>query len=70
MEFTENGQQFLAPIYAKDGAWGPRYDPNVSVRHWDSWDKDSPNYGETRPWVAPPMGYESFFETGITRQTV
>jgi TonB-linked SusC/RagA family outer membrane protein len=68
VEFTENGQAFLAPIYAKDGAWGPRYDPNVSVRHWDSWDRDSPNYGETRPWVAPPMGYENFFETGVTRQ--
>ncbi len=68
VEFTENGQQYLAPIYAKDGAWGPRYDPNVSVRHWDSWDPDSPNYGETRPWVAPPMGYDSFFETGVTRQ--
>nr|MBI1230112.1 SusC/RagA family TonB-linked outer membrane protein [Cytophagales bacterium] len=68
VEFTENGQQFLAPIYAKDGAWGPRYDPNVNVRHWDSWDKDSPNYGETRPWVAPPMGYEEFFETGVTLQ--
>lgn len=68
VEFTENGQAFLAPIYAKDGAWGPRYDPNVSVRHWDSWDRDSPNYGETRPWIAPPMGYENFFETGVTRQ--
>ncbi|EON76453.1 TonB-dependent receptor [Lunatimonas lonarensis] len=68
VEFFENGQKFLAPIYAKDGAWGPRYDPNVRVRHWDSWDVDSPTYGETRPWVAPANPYERFFETGVTRQ--
>ncbi|WP_209332507.1 SusC/RagA family TonB-linked outer membrane protein [Lunatimonas salinarum] len=68
VEFFENGQLYLAPIYSKDGAWGPRYDPNVMVRHWDSWDRDSPTYGETRPWVAPANPYERFFETGVTRQ--
>lgn len=67
-EFTEGGETFFAPAYAKDGAWGPRYDPNISVRHWDSWDPTSPNYGETRPWVAPGNGYEEFFETGVTYQ--
>ena len=66
VEFTENGTDYLAPVYAKDGAWGPRYDPNTQVRHWDSWDPDSPNYGETRPWTAPANGYEEFFETGTT----
>ncbi len=66
VEFTENGQPFLAPVYAKDGAWGPKYDPNTQVRHWDSWDPDAPNYGETRPWVAPANDYEEFFETGTT----
>jgi TonB-linked SusC/RagA family outer membrane protein len=62
----ENGQRYLVPAYAKDGSWGPRYDPNLQVRHWDSWDPDSPNYGETRPWVAPENDYTSFFETGVT----
>lgn len=67
-EFTENGQDFLAPIYSKDGAWGPRYDPSVQVRHWDSWDPGADNYGETRPWVAPANDYKEFFETGQTWQ--
>ena len=67
-EFTENGTAYLAPIYSKDGAWGPKYDPNVLVRHWDSWDPNSDNYGEVRPWVAPNKGYEHFFETGVTLQ--
>jgi TonB-dependent SusC/RagA subfamily outer membrane receptor len=67
VEFIENGQSFLAPIYAKDGSWGPRFDPNVNVRHWDSWDPNSPNYGETRPWIAPTNGYENFFDTGPSK---
>jgi TonB-linked SusC/RagA family outer membrane protein len=64
--FRENGQEYLYPAYAKDGSWGPRYDPTVQVRHWDSWDPNSANYGETRPWVAPANDYTTFFETGRT----
>ena len=67
-EVIENGTTFLYPSYAKDGAWGPKYDPSVNVRHWDSWDPDASNYGETRPWVAPNADYEDFFETGQTWQ--
>lgn len=66
VEFTENGTAYLAPVYAKDGSWGPKYDAGTQVRHWDSWDPDAANYGETRPWVAPENGYEEYFETGKT----
>ena len=65
-EVVQDGQTFLYPAYSKDGSWGPRYDPSVQVRHWDSWDPDSPQYKETRPWVAPNAGYEEYFETGET----
>jgi TonB-linked SusC/RagA family outer membrane protein len=65
-EFNQDGTQFLAPNYAKDGSWGPKFNPNVSVRHWDSWDPGAANYKETRPWVAPENSYETFFDTGIT----
>jgi TonB-linked SusC/RagA family outer membrane protein len=65
-EFTQDGQSYNAPIYSKDGAWGPKYDPSVMVRHWDSWDPNSPMYKETRPWVAPANDYGEFFETGQT----
>ncbi len=67
-EVVENGTTYLYPAYSKDGAWGPKYDPNTQIRHWDSWDPQSPNYGETRPWVAPDAGYEDFFEIGQTFQ--
>jgi TonB-linked SusC/RagA family outer membrane protein len=65
-EFTQDGTSYLAPAYSKDGSWGPKYDPNLQVRHWDSWDPNASNYKETRPWVAPANGYENYFETGKT----
>ncbi len=66
-EVIVDGTTFLYPAYSKDGSWGPKYDPNRQVRHWDSWDENDPtNFGQTRPWVAPGSGYQDFFETGNT----
>ncbi|SHM78167.1 SusC/RagA family TonB-linked outer membrane protein [Polaribacter sp. KT 15] len=65
-EFTQDGVAYLAPNYGKDGSWGPKFNPNVLVRHWDSWDPGSSNYKEVRPWVAPENSYEDFFNTGVT----
>ncbi len=65
-EFTQDGTAFLAPNYAKDGSWGPRFNSNLLVRHWDSWDPGAANYKETRPWAAPENSYETFFDTGVT----
>lgn len=65
-EFNQNGVSYLAPAYGKDGAWGPKYDASIQVRHWDSWDPDNDMYLQTRPWVAPENDYKEFFETGVT----
>ncbi len=65
-EVIQDGVTYLYPSYSKDGSWGPKYDPNQQVRHWDSWDPGSPLYKQTRPWVAPANGYEEFFQTGST----
>jgi TonB-linked SusC/RagA family outer membrane protein len=65
-EFTQDGTSYLAPNYAKDGSWGPKFDENLLVRHWDSWDPGAANYKETRPWMAPKNSYDSFFDTGVT----
>lgn len=66
-ELIQDGTTYLHPNYKKDGSWGPKYDPNLLVRHWDSWDPNSANYKETRPWAAPANNYEKFFNTGITQ---
>ena len=65
-ELIQDGTTYLYPNYAKDGSWGPKFNPNTLVRHWDSWDPNAANYKETRPWVAPENGYETFFETGTS----
>jgi len=64
--FIQDGVGYLAPNYAKDGSLGPKFDPNILVRHWDSWDPGSSNYREVRPWVAPKNSYDTFFDTGVT----
>ena len=66
-EVNIDGTTFLYPSYSKDGSWGPRYE-NQMVRHWDSWDPQAANFGETRPWAAPGADYTNFFETGQTLQ--
>ncbi|MFT6019676.1 MAG: TonB-linked SusC/RagA family outer membrane protein [Saprospiraceae bacterium] len=66
-EVIIDGATVLYPAYGKDGSWGPKYGAQ-NVRHWDSWDPQASNFGETRPWSAPASGYEDFFETGVTYQ--
>jgi len=48
-----------------DASWGPKFDPNLQVVHWDALDPNAANYGETRAWVAPKSKVYDFFETGI-----
>ncbi len=50
---------------SEDASWGAKFDPNLMVVHWDALDPAAANYGEKRPWMAPPEGNRmpSFFET-------
>nr|WP_293165425.1 SusC/RagA family TonB-linked outer membrane protein [Allomuricauda sp.] len=63
-----NGTQYLIPQYAVDESWGPKYDPNVMVLHWDAFDQNSfpEDYLKPRPWVAPANDVDSFFNTGVS----
>lgn len=51
--------------FPEDASWGPAFDPNLLVYHWDSYDPTSPNYGKARPWVAAANGPAEFFETAV-----
>ncbi|QIY92339.1 SusC/RagA family TonB-linked outer membrane protein [Chryseobacterium gallinarum] len=44
-----------------DASWGPKFDPNLLVYQWDSFDPLSPNYGKATPWVAAKNGPIKFF---------
>ncbi len=48
-----------------DASWGPKFDPNLQVVHWDALDPLADNYGETRPWVGAKSKVYDFFETGV-----
>ena len=65
---TINGQEYKLVEYATDESWGPKYDANTNVLHWDAFDQASfpDQYLNARPWVAPENDVESFFNTGIT----
>ncbi len=52
--------------FAEDASWGPAFDPNLLVYHWDSLDPTSPNFGKAKPWVAAENGPIKFFETPFT----
>jgi len=58
----------VAPIasFDSDASFGPKFDPNLQVYQWDTFDRASPNFGKTRPWVAAQNGPDKFYETGVT----
>ncbi len=62
-----NGQTYNIVEYQLDESWGPKYNPNISVLHWDAFDPDdAANYLRPRPWVAPENDAETFFDTGVS----
>jgi len=61
-----DGNLDLSVPFNEDASRGQRFDPNLMVYQWDTFDPDSPNYGKATPWVAGANGPETFFETGVT----
>ena len=58
----------VAPVvqFDADASFGPQFDPNLMVYHWDSLDPFSPNYGKKRPWVSAKNDPREFYETAVT----
>lgn len=64
---TINGTTYDIVDYATDESWGPRYDANRLVLHWDAFDPEfSEDYLTPRPWVYPKVDKEDFFNTGVS----
>jgi TonB-linked SusC/RagA family outer membrane protein len=58
-------QDLVVPTFAPR-SWGPHFDPNLMVYHWDAFDPASPNYKKAKPWVAAANGPETFFENSVS----
>ncbi len=62
-----NGTEYNVVSYAVDESWGPKFNPNLRVLHWDAFDPEfSQDYLKPRAWTASPNDVESFFNTGVT----
>jgi len=62
-----NGTTYDIVDYATDESWGPRYDPNRLVLHWDAFDPEfASDYLTPRAWVYPKVDKEDFFNTGVS----
>jgi TonB-linked SusC/RagA family outer membrane protein len=61
------GTDYKVVQYGVDESWGPRYNPDIEVLHWDAFSTDYPDdYLNPRPWVAPEHGVRDFFNTGVS----
>jgi len=58
-----DGEPDLVTPTTEDASWGARFDPNLQVYQWDAFDKNSPYYHKSRPWVAGANDPSTFFET-------
>ncbi|CAL2088596.1 SusC/RagA family TonB-linked outer membrane protein [Tenacibaculum sp. 190524A02b] len=67
-EVTIDGNTYKVVQYDVDESWGPKFDPNEQVLHWDAFDAaDSSTYLKTRPWTVAKNGPEAFFRTGVLK---
>ncbi|GAA4150018.1 SusC/RagA family TonB-linked outer membrane protein [Chryseobacterium ginsenosidimutans] len=56
----------LQTPFTEDASYGAEFNPNLMVRQWDSYNPDSPTYGQATPWQAAKNGPIKFFETPVT----
>ncbi len=54
---------------SEDASYGARFDPNLLVYDWASFDPTSPTYQQARPWVAAQNDPLSFFENPTSLNT-
>ncbi|MEJ7770104.1 MAG: TonB-dependent receptor plug domain-containing protein, partial [Chitinophagaceae bacterium] len=61
-----DGTKDLVTPTTEDASYGVKFDPNIMVYQWDAFDRTSPNFKKSRPWVAAPNNPTQFFETAVS----
>jgi TonB-linked SusC/RagA family outer membrane protein len=64
-DINGDGTPDLVTPLSEDASYGAKFDPNLMVYQWDSFDPLSPNYGKPRPWVAAQNDPTTFFTTPV-----
>lgn len=63
---TINGTTYDVVDFSTDESWGPRYDPNRLVLHWDAFDPEfEADYLNPRAWIYPENDKDDFWDTGV-----
>lgn len=60
------GQNALIVPTTEDASYGARFDPNLKLYNWTSFDSTSQWYKQQRPWVAAENDPTTFFETAVS----
>jgi len=68
LSFDVNGDGIddLVTPTTEDASWGAKFDPNLQVYQWDAFDKSSPFFLKSRPWVAAANDPSTYFEKPVS----
>lgn len=61
-----DGKEDLVVPTGEDASWGAKFDPNLQVYDWRSFDPSSPLFGKPSPWVAAQNTPVKFFNNSTT----
>jgi TonB-linked SusC/RagA family outer membrane protein len=65
-DINGDGKKDLVVPTSEDASWGAKFDPNLQVYDWRSFDPSSPLFGKSSPWVAAQNMPDKFFNNSTT----
>jgi TonB-linked SusC/RagA family outer membrane protein len=65
-DINGDGKDDLVVPTGEDASWGAKFDPNLQVYDWRSFDPSSPLFGKPSPWVAAQNTPVKFFNNSTT----
>jgi len=65
-DFDGDGVDDLVVPTTEDASYGEKFDPNLMVYQWDSYDPENPNYMKKTPWQAAANDPITFFDKAWT----
>lgn len=65
-DINGDGVEDLVVPTGEDASWGAKFDPNLQVYDWRSFDPSSPLFGKSSPWVAAQNTPAKFFNNSTT----
>ncbi len=65
-DINGDGKEDLVVPTGEDASWGAKFDPNLQVYDWRSFDPSSPLFGKPSPWVAAQNTPAKFFNNATT----